>query len=203
MLSDFAQLDEGDFLIQNGATSAVGQSVIQLANRRRLTTINLVRQRDRETVDYFNSLIDKGKGSCIVSTLETLKQDCQTNFARGENAPKLGLNCVGGEFSEAVAKQLQRQGTLVTYGGMSMKACSIPTPLLIFKDIRARGFWLSGWWYPQSAFEERKQMVDELCEAIREDSLSIKKVKVPMENAMEEAFANAAEAESAKVLLFN
>ena len=35
-------------------------------------------------------------------------------------------------------------GTLVSYGGMSMKPVTIPTSLFIFKGIQARGFWLSG-----------------------------------------------------------
>jgi hypothetical protein len=36
------------------------------------------------------------------------------------------------------------KGVIVTYGGLSMKPVSIPTGLFIFKDIQARGFWLSG-----------------------------------------------------------
>ncbi len=35
-------------------------------------------------------------------------------------------------------------GTLVSYGGMSMKPVTIPTSMFIFKGIQARGFWLSG-----------------------------------------------------------
>ncbi len=35
------------------------------------------------------------------------------------------------------------QGTMVTYGGMSMKPVSVPTSLLIFNDLQLRGFWLS------------------------------------------------------------
>lgn len=31
----------------------------------------------------------------------------------------------------------------MTYGGMSLQPVTLPTPLLIFKDIRARGFALS------------------------------------------------------------
>ena len=33
---------------------------------------------------------------------------------------------------------------LVTYGGMSLQPVTVPTSLLIFKDLRFRGFWLSG-----------------------------------------------------------
>ena len=35
-------------------------------------------------------------------------------------------------------------GTMVTYGAMSKQALAIPPPLLIFKDLRFRGFWVSG-----------------------------------------------------------
>lgn len=45
MLSDFRDLSEGDFVIQNGANSAVGQAVIQIAAARGLSTINIVRNR--------------------------------------------------------------------------------------------------------------------------------------------------------------
>ncbi len=37
----------------------------------------------------------------------------------------------------------RQSGTLVTYGGMSMQPVSMPTSLLIFKDLRVRGFWMS------------------------------------------------------------
>lgn len=57
---------------------------------------------------------------------------------------KLGLNCVGGSSSTAVAKSLAPGATIVTYGGMSMKPLTIPTSLLIFKDLTCKGFWLSG-----------------------------------------------------------
>ena len=45
MLSDFRNLSAGDFVIQNGANSAVGQAVIQIAAARGLRTINIVRNR--------------------------------------------------------------------------------------------------------------------------------------------------------------
>lgn len=45
MLKDFVDLQPGDWVIQNGANSAVGQAVVQIAAARRLKTINLVRSR--------------------------------------------------------------------------------------------------------------------------------------------------------------
>jgi trans-2-enoyl-CoA reductase len=45
MLKDFIDLKPGDWVIQNGANSAVGQAVIQIAAARGLKTINLIRDR--------------------------------------------------------------------------------------------------------------------------------------------------------------
>lgn len=33
---------------------------------------------------------------------------------------------------------------MVTYGGLSKEPVSVPTGLLIFNDVRLRGFWLTG-----------------------------------------------------------
>lgn len=43
MLHDFERLKEGDVIIQNGATSTVGLSVIQIAKAKGIKTINIVR----------------------------------------------------------------------------------------------------------------------------------------------------------------
>jgi len=45
MLLDFVQLKEGDVVIQNGANSAVGQAVVQMAKFKKVKTVNLIRDR--------------------------------------------------------------------------------------------------------------------------------------------------------------
>jgi hypothetical protein len=72
---------------------------------------------------------------------------CPSRFrseAAGLPEPLLGLNCIGGESASTVAKLLGNGGVHVTYGGMSLQPVNAPVPLLIFKDISFRGFWLSG-----------------------------------------------------------
>src|SRR5690606_32876740 len=46
MLKDFVPLNTGDWLIQNGANSAVGRHVIQIAQSLRLQTLNIVRRQE-------------------------------------------------------------------------------------------------------------------------------------------------------------
>ena len=52
MLLDFVNLEPGDWVVQNGANSGVGQNVIQLANIRGFKTINIIRDRYGPTPPY-------------------------------------------------------------------------------------------------------------------------------------------------------
>ena len=45
MMLDFAELKEGDWIVQNGANSGVGQNLIQLARIRGFKTVNIIRDR--------------------------------------------------------------------------------------------------------------------------------------------------------------
>jgi NADPH:quinone reductase-like Zn-dependent oxidoreductase len=60
---------------------------------------------------------------------------------------------------------------MVTYGGMSMQPVSIPTSLLIFKDITCRGFWLSGTWSEKQGLEGKAQALDRLVPYIQAGQL--------------------------------
>ena len=42
---DFTELKQGDWIVQNGANSGVGQNVIQLARIRGFKTVNIIRDR--------------------------------------------------------------------------------------------------------------------------------------------------------------
>ncbi|XP_046325454.1 enoyl-[acyl-carrier-protein] reductase, mitochondrial isoform X3 [Marmota monax] len=59
--------------------------------------------------------------------------------------PRLALNCVGGKSSTELLRHLAPGGTMVTYGGMAKQPVTAPVSLLIFKDLKLRGFWLSQW----------------------------------------------------------
>lgn len=66
-----------------------------------------------------------------------------TNGGR-EKLP-LALNCVGGDAAMAMAKVLSSSGCLVTYGAMSKSPMRVGASMLIFKDLRFNGFWVSKW----------------------------------------------------------
>ena len=56
---------------------------------------------------------------------------------------KLALNCVGGKSSTGIARKLNNNGLMLTYGGMSFQPVTIPTSLHIFKNFTSAGFWVT------------------------------------------------------------
>lgn len=160
LINDFESLKEGDVIIQNGANSMVGQSVFQIANKKGIKTINIVRSRDEEE---YGELVErmKSRGADIVVPCSMVGTPHFKKLLTDLPAPKLAFNCVGGQSATDLARQLAPGGTLVTYGGMSRKPVQIPTSLLIFNDIKLRGFWLTRW-IEENTESERTKMLDEL-----------------------------------------
>jgi trans-2-enoyl-CoA reductase len=134
MLHDFVDLQPGDWVIQNAANSAVGRAVIRIARALGLKTVNIVRR-----PELIEELKEEGGDVVMVDSPDLKKElrDC---------AIRLALNAVGGESAVHIANCLQRGGSHVTYGAMSRQPLKIPNGLVIFKDLRFRGFWVSAWY---------------------------------------------------------
>ncbi|XP_008566884.1 PREDICTED: trans-2-enoyl-CoA reductase, mitochondrial isoform X2 [Galeopterus variegatus] len=142
MLVDFEQLQPGDSVIQNASNSGVGQAVIQIAAALGLRTINVVR--DRPDIQNLTDRL-KNLGAEHVITEEELRKPEMKNLFKDMPQPRLALNCVGGKSSTELLRQLAPGGTMVTYGGMAKQPVVASVSLLIFKDLKLRGFWLSQW----------------------------------------------------------
>ncbi|RYO81230.1 hypothetical protein DL762_007228 [Monosporascus cannonballus] len=188
MLRDYVTeptpLREGDWFIQNGANSGVGRAAIQLGRLWGLRSINVVRARPppQETDALRDDLRALG-ATHVVTEDELLARDFGDRvgeWTSGAGSPgiRLGLNCVGGKSAQALAKALGRGGTLVTYGGMARQPAVLPTGLLIFKDVRFRGFWLSRWADADPA--ARARTVAEILDLVRAGRLrDVPVVEIP------------------------
>ncbi|KAJ3064554.1 hypothetical protein HDU98_012042 [Podochytrium sp. JEL0797] len=188
MLSDFASLSPGDTVIQNGANSAVGQAVIQVAKWRGLKTINLIRGTlgtpgaPRPGLDALKQRLDSLGADLVVTEEEMRSRDTQARIlALGAGRlPRLGLNCVGGKSSTNLARNLAEGASMVTYGGMSKEPVAIPTGLLIFKDLKFRGFWMTRWndvCVKEGLEAEREVMLKDLCGLIKDGRLLVPEVE--------------------------
>ncbi len=155
MLRDFVELKKGDWILQNAANSAVGRAVIQLAREFGWRTVNVVRR--AELVDE----LEAAGADVVLVDGDELPQHIAA--ATGGAAVQLALNAVGGDSAVRLAKALAPGGTIVTYGAMGRQPLRIPNGMLIFQDIRWRGFWISQW-YRSASREACAAMFAELFE---------------------------------------
>ncbi|XP_010514899.1 PREDICTED: probable trans-2-enoyl-CoA reductase, mitochondrial [Camelina sativa] len=177
MLEDFVNLNSGDSVVQNGATSIVGQCVIQLARLRGISTINIIRDRAGS---------DEAREQLKALGADEVFSESQPNVKNVKSLlgnlpePALGFNCVGGNAASLVLKYLREGGTMVTYGGMSKKPITVSTTSFIFKDLALRGFWLQSW-LSMGKVKECREMIDYLLGLARDGKLKYETELVPFD----------------------
>ncbi len=163
MLFDFVDLEAGEWILQNAATSAVGRYVIQLARLNGWKTFNVVRSERGATA------VREAGGDAVAVEGDDLTQAVAKHA--GDRPPRLALNSVGGESAIALSRVMAYGGTLVTFGGMTGNPIRFPTRQLIFNDLRLRGFWVTRWLEEASARDVRA-MYESLFDLIRRGDLS-------------------------------
>lgn len=137
LLSEFADLQPGDWLIQNGANSGVGSYVLQLARLRGLKTVSIVRRESAVA-----GVLTQGGDVVLVDGDELAERvKAATNGA----AIRLGIDAVGGKATMRLATTLAEGGSIVNYGALSGEPCVLAPRELIFKNISLKGFWLARW----------------------------------------------------------
>lgn len=193
MLHDFADLQPGDWIVQNAANSGVGRSVIQIARALGWKTLNVVR---REALA--EELL--AAGADVVVTEETDLRKSVKSLCGGLR-PRLALNAVGGPSALNVANALAPGSPVVTYGAMSKQPVKIPNGLLIFQGLKFQGFWLKRW-REKASPEALRQMYAALAELLKSGLLHSPVHRTYPLASVAEAVAEAArDQRSGKVLL--
>ncbi|CAN0860008.1 Enoyl-[acyl-carrier-protein] reductase, mitochondrial [Linum grandiflorum] len=162
MLEDFTTLNAGDSVVQNGATSIVGQCVVQLAHLRGLHSINIIR--DRSGSDEAKEMLKK-LGADEVFTENELDVKNVKSLLTGLAEPALGFNCVGGNAASLVLKFLR-------YNSISV------APV---QELSLKGFWLQNWLGSDKTKECRKT-IDYLLSLAQEGKLKYEMELVPFDS---------------------
>lgn len=137
LLSDFADLQPGDWVIQNGANSGVGSYVVQLAHLRGLKTVNIVRRESAVA-----GVLAQG-GDVVLVDGDDLAE--RVKAATGGSTIQLGIDAVGGKATMRMAAALAEGASIVNYGALSGEPCVVAPRELIFRNVSLKGFWLARW----------------------------------------------------------
>ena len=161
MLEDFARLDTNKPRWCSTPMSA-WDAAIQLCKHRGVDVVALLRPRPSHEAFAAdaNRLVELG-ASLVLHDDGAAHRTTEAR-SRLANLPpvRLALNGVGGASCVNAASMLARDGVVVTYGGMSKQPAGIPTGAAIFKNVAARGFWLTRWLEDRRMEEEASVHAD-------------------------------------------
>ncbi len=161
LLTEFLDLKEGDWVIQSAANSAVGGYLVQLAKERGINVVNVVRREGA-----IAGLKKLGADRVLVDSPALAKDVKAATGAR----MNLAIDAVAGATFGRLSDTLDRGGTLVNYGAMSLEPCQVEAGAMIFRDIRVRGFWLVNW-FERASKEERMATYATLTESVLSGTL--------------------------------
>lgn len=119
LLADFASLQPGDWVLQNGATSGVGLMVSQLCRARGVHCCGVIRERStpKATAETKDALASYG-ASLVLTESETRDRSA-TNVLRTAGGAKVTFNCVGGKQTMSLLRLMSPGAHL-----HSFKACT-------------------------------------------------------------------------------
>ena len=150
MLSESTPLHSGDWVVQNAANSGVGRSLIALAKRRGLRTINLARNDDT-----FAEL--KAAGADVVH-VDDADAVGDVRAMIGDARVGLAVDSVGGPGVARLLGLLSDGGSLVGYSWARDEPMWVDTATLVGKHLTVRGFFVGD-------FDYREKVVPVIHEA--------------------------------------
>ena len=152
-------LRPGDTVAQTAGASAVGRLVTQLAVRRGLRVLSLVRS--GEHADALRTLgaepvvtgdVDGGDREAAEAARRAVRE------AVGDAVARAAFDGVAGAAGGLLADALADGGTLVVYGALSGRPVPVPTSALIYRRAVVRGVWRTRWFAEAPRAESRRAL---------------------------------------------
>ncbi len=130
-------LKEGDWLLITAGASAFGKLAIQMANQKGIKVACTVRRDDQK------ELLQKIGADLVINTeKEKLRKVIFEVTGEGVNVV---FDAVGGVLGAKTMACLKQGGKMIVFGLLSLENIPMNSGLLIFKDLKIEGFWLSSW----------------------------------------------------------
>jgi NADPH:quinone reductase-like Zn-dependent oxidoreductase len=137
MMTKYADLAPGDWLLQTAANSGVGHCVVQLAKAHGLRTVNIVRREG-----LADELTQLGADVVLLDGPDLAARVT----AATQGAPiRLAIDAVGGEQIVRFGDALADEAVVINYGRLSGDDPRLSSHQCVFKRLWLTGFWLVPW----------------------------------------------------------
>jgi len=178
LLEDIVDLQPGDWIVQNGANSAVGKILVGLARERGLHTVNIVRRAE------LRGLIESLGGDAVVVD-DGGDLAAKVRAAAGGAPVRLAIDCVGGQATRKLVDAVCDGGTVCVYGGLAGEDSAAPTHALVFRGVTVTGFML-GRFLMRRDRARITALYDVLAQRIADGRIDVKVEKIyPIEEIVE------------------
>lgn len=130
-------LQEGDWLLVTAGASAYGKLVIQMAKQKGIKVACTVRREEQKSL-----LTQLGADLVINTDKEKLQKVIMEKTGEGVNVV---FDAVGGVLGARALASLKAGGKMMVFGLLSLENIPLNSGLLIFKNLKVEGFWLTTW----------------------------------------------------------
>ncbi len=130
-------LQEGDWLLITAGASAFGKLAIQLAKQKGINVACTVRREEQK------SLLENLGADLVINT-EKEKLPKVIMEKTGEGV-QVVFDAVGGVLGARALSCLRMNGRMMVFGLLSLENIPLNSGLLIFKNLKVEGFWLTTW----------------------------------------------------------
>lgn len=132
-----SELKAGEWLLITAGASAFGKFAIQMAKAKGINVAATVRHDSQKEVL-------KSLGADLVINTETEKIQ-KVVPEKTDGGVHVIFDAVGGVLGAKALACLRAKGRMMVFGALALENMPINSGLLIFKDLKIEGFWLSTW----------------------------------------------------------
>jgi NADPH:quinone reductase-like Zn-dependent oxidoreductase len=147
-MTAYGMIEAGQWLLLTAGASAFGKFAIQMAKAKGIRVAATVRHESQKQL-----LMELGAELVINTSTEKLGK---VIIEKTEVGIDVVFDAVGGELGVKALACLKQKGRMLVFGALALENLSINSGLLIFKNLRIEGFWLSTWIEELSAEQRMK-----------------------------------------------
>ncbi len=184
----------GEWIILSAANSALSKLIIQLAKRRGLKTLAIIRKDGEQA-----PLLHLGASVVLYDNSDELELQIKS-VTQGEKIASF-LDAVGGVLATKVIKVISVNSRIIHYGLFSEQPVMYHNADVIFKNLIIKGFGIDGWLQSKTAAELETVWRELINEVIKPDFTMEVIAKYPLE-AYKDALTDSKSGQAGKVLFW-